>query len=119
LVSALSISIVFAPVVLLRGTAKYLFQPLAMAVVFAMLASYLWSRTLICRPWLRYLLDPAARCTRGGQGDDRAAARDRSGAHARGVSCEGFERLRAGIPTVPCYVLRSAGAGLVLSRCTP
>jgi multidrug efflux pump subunit AcrB len=46
-VSALSISIVFAPVVLLRGTAKYLFQPLAMAVVFAMLASWVLSRTLI------------------------------------------------------------------------
>src|SRR5580658_8560118 len=47
LVSTLSICIVFVPVLLLAGTARYLFGPLAMAVVFAMLASYLLSRTLI------------------------------------------------------------------------
>ncbi len=47
LVSTLSICIVFVPVLLLAGTARYLFTPLAMAVVFAMLASYLLSRTLI------------------------------------------------------------------------
>ena len=46
-VSTLSICIVFVPVLLLTGTAKYLFTPMAMAVVFAMLASYLLSRTLI------------------------------------------------------------------------
>src|ERR1700758_3377442 len=46
-VSTLSICIVFIPVLLLTGTARYLFTPLAMAVVFAMLASYLLSRTLI------------------------------------------------------------------------
>ncbi|HKB25139.1 MAG TPA: efflux RND transporter permease subunit [Methylomirabilota bacterium] len=54
-VSTLSICIVFVPVVFLVGPAKYLFTPLAMAVVFAMLASYLLSRTLV--PTLvRYLL---------------------------------------------------------------
>lgn len=47
LVSALAISIVFVPVFLLRGTARHLFAPLATAVVFAMLASYLLSRTLV------------------------------------------------------------------------
>src|SRR3954463_1137842 len=46
-VSTLSICIVFIPVLLLTGTAQYLFTPLAMAVVFAMLASYLLSRTLV------------------------------------------------------------------------
>ena len=46
-VSTLSICIVFVPVLLLTGTAKFLFTPLAMAVVFAMTASYLLSRTLI------------------------------------------------------------------------
>ena len=46
LVSTLSICIVFVPVLLLSGTARYLFTPLAMAVVFAMLASYLLSREL-------------------------------------------------------------------------
>jgi len=47
LVSTLSICIVFVPVLLLTGTARYLFTPLAVAVVFAMLASYLLSRTLV------------------------------------------------------------------------
>ncbi len=46
-VATLSICIVFVPVLLLTGTAKYLFTPLALAVVFAMLASYLLSRTLV------------------------------------------------------------------------
>ena len=47
LVSTLSICIVFAPIFLLRGTAKYLFSPLAMSVVFSMLASYVLSRSLV------------------------------------------------------------------------
>ena len=46
-VSTLSICIVFVPVVLLTGAAKFLFTPLAMAVVFAMMASYFLSRTLV------------------------------------------------------------------------
>jgi multidrug efflux pump subunit AcrB len=46
-VSTLSICIVFVPVVLLTGAAKFLFTPLAMAVAFAMLASYFLSRTLV------------------------------------------------------------------------
>ncbi len=46
-VSTLSICIVFVPVLLLTGVARYLFTPLAGAVVFAMLTSYLLSRTLI------------------------------------------------------------------------
>ncbi len=46
-VSTLSICIVFVPVLLLTGAAKYLFTPLAMAVVFAMLTSYLLTRTLV------------------------------------------------------------------------
>src|SRR5476651_571684 len=46
-VSTLSICIVFIPVVLLTGAAKFLFTPLAMAVAFAMMASYFLSRTLV------------------------------------------------------------------------
>jgi multidrug efflux pump subunit AcrB len=46
-VSTLAICIVFVPVLLLTGPARYLFTPLSMAVVFAMLASYLLSRTLV------------------------------------------------------------------------
>jgi multidrug efflux pump subunit AcrB len=55
LVSTLSICIVFVPMFLLSGVAHYLFIPLAEAVVFAMLASYFFSRTLV--PTLaKYLL---------------------------------------------------------------
>jgi multidrug efflux pump subunit AcrB len=56
LVSTLSICIVFVPMFLLAGIAKYLFIPLAEAVIFAMLASYLLSRTLVptlAKFWLK------------------------------------------------------------------
>ncbi|MFC6313496.1 efflux RND transporter permease subunit [Paraburkholderia dipogonis] len=46
-VSTLSICIVFVPMFLLSGVARYLFVPLAEAVVFAMIASYFFSRTLV------------------------------------------------------------------------
>jgi multidrug efflux pump subunit AcrB len=47
LVSTLAICIVFVPMFFLSGVARYLFVPLAEAVVFAMLASYLLSRTVV------------------------------------------------------------------------
>ncbi|QNI32569.1 efflux RND transporter permease subunit [Alloacidobacterium dinghuense] len=46
-VSTLCISIVFVPMFFLSGVARYLFVPLAEAVVFALLASYFFSRTII------------------------------------------------------------------------
>ncbi len=61
IVATLAICIVFFPVVLLVGPARYLFTPLALAVVISMLASYLLSRTLV--PTLSKLLmrgDPHA-----------------------------------------------------------
>jgi multidrug efflux pump subunit AcrB len=63
LVSTLSICIVFVPMFLLAGIAKYLFVPMAEAVVFAMLASYVLSRTLVptlSKYWLQKH-DPHAR----------------------------------------------------------
>src|SRR5438477_6020400 len=74
-VSTLSICIVFVPVLLLTGAAKYLFTPLAGAVVFAMMASYLLSRTLI-PTMVHYMLKPEVKLyamgqhgeTEGGQG---------------------------------------------------
>ncbi len=45
--STISICIVFVPMFLLTGVAKYLFVPLAEAVVFAMMASYILSRTVV------------------------------------------------------------------------
>jgi len=56
-VSTLCICVVFVPVLLLTGAARYLFTPLAMAVVYAMLASYLPSRTLIPN-MVHYMLRP-------------------------------------------------------------
>src|SRR6202030_454778 len=46
-VSTLCICIVFIPMFFLSGVAKFLFIPLAEAVSFAMLASYMWSRTIV------------------------------------------------------------------------
>ncbi|GAC1637011.1 MAG: efflux RND transporter permease subunit [Candidatus Acidiferrum sp.] len=46
-VSTLCICIVFIPMFFLSGVARYLFVPLAEAVSFAMLASYMWSRTIV------------------------------------------------------------------------
>jgi len=46
-VSTLCIAIVFLPIFLLQGVARFLFVPLAEAVMFAMIASYLLSRTLV------------------------------------------------------------------------
>jgi multidrug efflux pump subunit AcrB len=56
-VSTICICIVFIPMFFLSGVAKFLFVPLAEAVVFAMLASYFWSRTLV-PTMAMYLLDP-------------------------------------------------------------
>jgi multidrug efflux pump subunit AcrB len=63
LVSTLAICIVFVPMFLLAGIAKYLFVPLAEAVVFAMLASYILSRTLVptlSKYWLQARDEQAA-----------------------------------------------------------
>ncbi len=54
-VSTLAICIVFVPMFFLTGVARYLFVPLAEAVVFAMLASYVLSRTLVVT-MAKYLL---------------------------------------------------------------
>ena len=53
LVSALAISIVFVPVIFLVGPARFLFTPMALAVVFAILSSYALSRTLVAGPETR------------------------------------------------------------------
>ncbi len=67
LVSTLCICIVFIPMFLLTGVAHFLFVPLAEAVVFAMLASYVLSRTLIptlAKYWLRVHTPEAATARR-------------------------------------------------------
>ncbi|MGL6291201.1 MAG: efflux RND transporter permease subunit [Silanimonas sp.] len=64
-VSTLAICIVFMPMFLLTGTSAYVFAPLALAVIFAMAASFLLSRTLV--PTLALMLLPADRASRATQ----------------------------------------------------
>ncbi len=73
LVSTLSICIVFVPVFLLTGAAKFLFTPLAMAVVFAMLASYFLSRTLV-PTMMHFLLPPEVPLYQRKEGDEEPEA---------------------------------------------
>jgi multidrug efflux pump subunit AcrB len=65
---------VFVPVLLLTGTARYLFTPLAMAVVFAMLASYLLSRTLV-PTMVRFLLESEVQLYQQGRHGESAGGR--------------------------------------------
>jgi multidrug efflux pump subunit AcrB len=85
LVSTLAICIVFIPMFLLAGIAKFLFIPLAEAVVFAMLASYILSRTLVptlAKFWLKKY-------------DHNARKNPRSAAARFQAAFErGFERMR-------------------------
>ncbi|GAB3891341.1 efflux RND transporter permease subunit [Larkinella knui] len=83
LVATLTICIVFVSVLFLEGPARFLFGPLALAVVFAMLASYILSRTLV--PMMADLM------LRGESHTPTAGAADR-GLHAR--FNRGFDRLQ-------------------------
>jgi multidrug efflux pump subunit AcrB len=67
-VSTLCICIVFVPVVFLTGAAKFLFTPLALAVVLAMAASYMLSRTLV-PTMIRYLIPAELHLYRGPEGE--------------------------------------------------
>ena len=88
LVSTLAICIVFVPMFLLSGVAHFLFVPMAEAVVFAMLASYLLSRTLV-PTMAKYLLQ---------EHDDASAIRKRISRNPltrfQAAFETGFERFR-------------------------
>ena len=64
-VSTLSICIVFLPVLLLVGPAKFLFTPFALAVVFAIIASYILSRTLV-PVMIKFIIPPELYLYTGG-----------------------------------------------------
>jgi multidrug efflux pump subunit AcrB len=85
-VSTLSICIVFAPMFLLSGVARYLFVPLAEAVVFAMLASYVLSRTIV-PTMAKYLL-------RGETGEDKGSHVSNPLARLQKRFEEAFEKFR-------------------------
>lgn len=103
LVSTLCICIVFVPVTFIAGAAKSLFVPLALAVVFAMLTSYVLSRTLV--PTLvRFLLEKEAKEHEAGheqhtQGEPGLAKRFFAAFE------RGFERLRGGYGTWLAWAL--------------
>ena len=86
LVSTLCICIVFLPMFFLTGVSRYLFVPLAEAVVFAMLASYVLSRTLV--PTLAMYLLKA-------QSAHGVPSRDPFSRFQRAFN-RGFERVRLG-----------------------
>jgi multidrug efflux pump subunit AcrB len=86
-VSTLSICIVFAPMFLLSGVARYLFVPLAESVVFAMLASYALSRTIV-PTMAKYLL-------RGDQREPPEVASRNPLVRLQKRFEEAFERFRA------------------------
>lgn len=73
-VATLAICIVFVPVLLLTGAARYLFTPLAMAVVFAMMASYFLSRTLI-PTMVHYMLRPEVKLYARGEHGESAGGK--------------------------------------------
>src|ERR1019366_8590294 len=87
LVSTLCICIVFVPMFFLTGVAKFLFVPLAEAVVFAMLASYVFSRTLVPTMAI-YVL-------KGHHGEEHATGSDIFSRVQRRFA-GGFDRMREG-----------------------
>jgi multidrug efflux pump subunit AcrB len=116
LVSTLSICIVFLPMFFLTGVPRYLFVPLAEAVVFAMIASYLLSRTLI--PTLAlYLLKPPTH--------QESVSRNPLVLFQRSFE-QGFEKLREGyrgvlealvhrrIIFIPAFLLLCLSAGMLV-----
>ena len=109
LVSTLCICIVFVPMFFLTGVAKYLFAPLAEAVVFAMLASYVLSRTLV--PTLVMLLMDAT--PQHAQQRPNLLQRVYRAFNAR------FEQIRAGYSRILAAVMerRRAFAGAFLGFC--
>jgi multidrug efflux pump subunit AcrB len=109
LVSTLCICIVFVPMFFLSGVARYLFAPLAEAVVFAMLASYVLSRTLV--PTLVMLLMDHAPA--------EAGARPNLLQRVYRAFDRRFERIRGGYSVILSEVLarRRLFAGLFLGFC--
>jgi multidrug efflux pump subunit AcrB len=105
LVSTLCICIVFVPMFFLTGVARYLFVPLAEAVVFAMLASYVLSRTLV--PTLAMLL-------MGHAHKPKADAKPSLFARLYRRFDNGFERMRAAyIVILSSLLVRRARFGSV------
>jgi len=105
-VSTLCICIVFVPVIFLTGAARYLFTPLALAVVLAMMASYILSRTLL-PTMVRYLLPGEAERYHGDSGT-MEEGRGLFGAIHHGFQ-RGFENVRGGYRNLLAAALAHRG----------
>ncbi|HZZ39693.1 MAG TPA: efflux RND transporter permease subunit [Acidobacteriaceae bacterium] len=108
LVATISICIVFVPMFFLGGVARYLFVPLAEAVVFAMLASYLLSRTVV-PTMARYLLhehDPL-------EGERKRQSRNPLMRFQLGFEHH-FERIRSGYRSILELCIQHAGLFMIL-----
>jgi len=107
LVSTMCICIVFIPIFFLSGVAKYLFSPLAEAVIFAMIASYILSRTLVptlAMYWIR----------KHGEESHQAKGRKRFApfiwfSHFHRWFNNRFEKFREGYRDLLSFGLRNAG----------
>ncbi len=112
-VSTLCICIVFVPIFFLTGVAKYLFTPLALAVIFAMLASYLLSRTVV-PTFVHHLLGGHAASQTQIQAHDGAGRGFFWGIHRRFI--RGYERFRDRYMRALEWCLdhrRTVGAGML------
>ncbi|MBX3379971.1 MAG: efflux RND transporter permease subunit [Phycisphaeraceae bacterium] len=101
-VSTLAICIVFVPVLFISGAGKFLFVPLALAVVFAMLASYVLSRTVV-PTMARYLL---VRETEIYQSGEHGSGAGPIWAVHRWFN-RGFDVVRGGYETALAWTLRN------------
>ena len=108
LVSTISICIVFVPMFFLSGVARYLFVPLAEAVCFAMLASYILSRTVV-PTMAKYLLQ---------EHDEEAAEQKKSSRNPFTRFQQGFEhyfeKFRGGYRRILELCIAHAGVFLVV-----
>ncbi len=116
-VSTLCICIVFVPMFFLSGVAKFLFVPMAMAVVFAMVASYILSRTLVPTLVMLLMRGPLA-----AEAADKAAGRTPKPSLLQRVYRrfdQGFERMRRAYTLLLSAMLarRRAFASLFLLFC--
>src|SRR5450432_1878627 len=107
-VSTIAICIVFVPMFFLTGVAKYLFVPLAEAVVFAMLASYMLSRTIV-PTMAKYLLKEAD------EKEQQAKRQSRSPFIRFQLAFErNFEKLRGGYASLLNFCIENSAIFLVL-----
>ena len=122
-VSTLCICIVFVPMFLLSGVARYLFVPLAEAVMFAVAASYILSRTLVPTliMWFErnHHREDESNPSGDGSGEDHVALWMRPFVAIRQLFEHGFERMRTGYHDLLGKVLtrRVAFAAVFLALC--